>query len=115
MSAVRTRIMYIQRGREPGRIGRVRLSKSGRTLFYRGLTLEPLGGRGYKANYIDRAAGEDYWISGPRGDGQDTLYPGVVAIDDDVREEYWRDIRQQSCTQHEAFRSLGVHAKHATR
>jgi hypothetical protein len=27
MSATKTRIMYIERGREPGRIGRVRLSK----------------------------------------------------------------------------------------
>jgi hypothetical protein len=34
MSAAKTRLMYIQRGRAPGRIGRVRLSKTGRTTFY---------------------------------------------------------------------------------
>jgi hypothetical protein len=54
MSAVKTRIMYIQRGRTPGRIGRVRLSKSGSTLFYGDVELTSLGGRGYKSNYIDR-------------------------------------------------------------
>jgi len=113
MSVPRTRIMYIQRGREPGRIGRVRLSKSGRTLFYGELVLEPISG-GYKANFIDRAAGEYYWVSGPRADGQDTLYPGVVEIDGDVREEYWRVVRHQPRGAN-AFHSLGVHAKHATR
>ena len=37
-----------------------------------------------------------YWISGPRKDGQDRLYPQStqpVEIDEDVREEYWRTIR----------------------
>lgn len=116
MSATKTRIMYIQRGRAPGRIGRVRLSKTGRTLYYRDLELESLDGRGYKANYFHRETGDEYWVSGPRKDGQDTLYPGLVEIDDDVREEYWRDVRKQATSTSEtSFRSRGVHAKHATR
>src|SRR5688500_1487900 len=93
MSATKTRIMYIQRGLAPGRIGRVRLSKTGKTLFYGDVELVSLGGRGYKANYIDVASGAKYWVSGPRNDGQDTLYPGRVEIDDDVRAEYWRTTR----------------------
>src|SRR5678816_1683906 len=96
MSAVKTRIMYIQQGRPAGRIGRVRLSKTGRTLYYGELVLESLAGRGYKANYIDLATNETYWVSGPRKDGQDTLYPDVVEIDDEVIGEYWRDVRGQS-------------------
>jgi len=44
-----------------------------------------VAGRGSKANYIDLATNETYWISGPRKDGQDTLYPGLVEIDDDVK------------------------------
>lgn len=32
---MKTRVMYIQRGRKARRIGRVRLSKTGRTLYYR--------------------------------------------------------------------------------
>lgn len=116
MSAVKTRIMYIQRGRTPGRIGRVRLSKTGRTIFYGDVELASLSGRGYKANYIDLATNEEYWVSGPRKDGQDTLYPGRVDIDDDVREEYWREVRQQpSNIDATSFRSLGVHGSHATR
>ena len=116
MSAVKTRIMYIQRGAAPGRIGRVRLSKSGRTIFYGEVELESLGGRGYKANYIDRATNEEYWISGPRKDGQDTLYPGRVDIDDDVREDYWREVRgMPSNVAATSYRSVGVHGKHATR
>lgn len=116
MSAVKTRIMYIQRGAAPGRIGRVRLSKTGRTIFYGDLELESLGGRGSKANYIDRATDEEYWVSGPRKDGQDTLYPGRVVIDEDVREEYWREVRgTPSNVDATSYRSVGVHGKHATR
>jgi hypothetical protein len=115
MSAVKTRIVYIQQGLQAGRIGRVRLSKTGRTLFYGELTLESLAGRGYKANYIDLATNETYWVSGPRKNGQDTLYPGLVEIDDDVIEEYWRDVRGEPERRDRSFRSSGVHGTHATR
>ena len=32
-------------------------------------------------------------MSGPKKDGSDKLYGGVVEIDDDAREEYWTAIR----------------------
>ena len=76
-------------------IGRVTYSKTGKTVYYRGRSLQTLSGRGYKANYFDVETGERYWISGPRKDGQDTLYPGVVQVDEDVREEYWLQIRNR--------------------
>lgn len=115
MSAVKTRVMYIQRGLNAGRIGRVRSSKTGRTLYYGDVVLESLARRGYKANFIDLATKDMYWVSGPRKDGQDTLYPGVVEIDESVIEEYWRDIRSEPGRHDKTFRSTGVHAKHATR
>jgi hypothetical protein len=117
MSATKTCIMYIQRGWEPGRIGRVRLSKTGRTLRYGDLELESLRNGGYKASHLDAANRRDtYWVSGPRKDGQDTLYPGVVEIDPDVRDEYWRTIRDlPDHATASSFRSLGVHGRHATR
>lgn len=115
MSAPKTRIMYIQRGWSPGRIGRVRFSKTLRTVYYRELVLESLAGRGYKANFIDLETRDRYWISGPRQDGQDTLYPGLVEIDHDVIAEYWRAIRHRPDVRDPSFRSLGVHGNHATR
>lgn len=97
--AHRTRIMYIENKTElngKGRIGRVTFSKTGKTVYYGGQTFEPIKGGGYKSNYYDVETGEEYWISGPKKRGADRLYgqPGV-AIDADVREEYWTVIRCQ--------------------
>lgn len=77
------------------RIGRVRLSKTGRTLYYGGLELRNLDGAGYKSNHVDLATGHHYWVSGPRKDGADRLYGErlPVEIDEDVRTEYWTKIR----------------------
>jgi hypothetical protein len=99
MSTAKTRIMYIEwKGgglNGPARIGRVTFSKSGRSVHYKGRTFLKVG-NGYKYNHIDMENGERYWISGPRRDGDDRLYGSStwpVAIDDDVRDEYWRRIR----------------------
>jgi hypothetical protein len=107
--------MYIQRGLAAGRIGRVRLSKTGRRLYYGELALQSLAGRGYKANYFDVATGEPYWVSGARKDGQDTLYPGRVDIDEDVVVEYWRDVRGEPAQRATSFRPVGIHGSHAVR
>jgi hypothetical protein len=103
MSARKTRIMYIEdKSGElngPARIGRVTLSKSGQSLHYDGRHFQSLKGRGFKANYFDAETGARYWISGPRKDGDDRLYPAStmpVVIDADVEDEYWRDIRGRS-------------------
>lgn len=71
-------------------------SKTGRTLYYRGLTFQSLKGAGFKSNYYAVETGESYWISGPKRRGGDALYGGgtPIAIDEEVREEYWRDIRR---------------------
>ncbi len=94
-------IMYIEckGGKLTGtaRIGRVTLSKTGRTLRYGGLTFQSLKGAGFKSNYYAVETGDDYWISGPKRRGGDRLYGSVlpIEIDEDVRAEYWRDIRSQ--------------------
>lgn len=101
------RIMYIEckAGDLAGsaRIGRVTHSKTGRTLYYSGLTFRSLRGAGFKSNYYAVETGEDYWISGPKRRGGDALYGSgsPIAIDDDVREEYWRVIRRQPERIHE--------------
>ncbi|TBO42088.1 hypothetical protein [Pedobacter kyonggii] len=40
---------------------------------------------------------EHYWISGCKKDGDDRLYGERIPIhiDEDVREEYWKDIRNR--------------------
>jgi hypothetical protein len=78
----------------PARIGRVRFLQTGRTLYYRGRSFQSLSGRGFKANYFDVATGEEFWISGCKKRGGDSLYGALVEIDDDVREEYWTTIRK---------------------
>jgi hypothetical protein len=99
MSAKKTRIVYIERkGLEisgPARIGRVTYSKSGQSVYYHGRRFHTLSGSGFKANYFDWETGEHYWISGCKKRGGDRLYPGTVEIDEDVREEYWCEIRRK--------------------
>ena len=96
---MKSRIMYIERKGDgisgPARIGRVMYSKSGKSLYYRGRMFQSLKGNGFKSNFFDAETGEHYWISGCKKDGTDRLYSGSVEIDDDVRDEYWRDIRKQ--------------------
>lgn len=98
------RIMYIElkddpdghNERGPAHIGRVTFSKSGRSMYYRGKRFQKLHGGGY-ANCYDVETGDEYWISGPKKNGQDRHWAGggPVEIDEDVREEYWTTIRKQ--------------------
>lgn len=41
----------------PGRIGRVRFSQTGKSIYYGGRTFQTLAGRGFKANYFDVETG----------------------------------------------------------
>ncbi len=90
----RSRILYVESKAEglegPAVIGRVYFSKSGKTLYYRGLRFQSLKGAGFKANYFELETGDHFWISGPRKDQQSRLYGGNagVTIDEDIREEY---------------------------
>jgi hypothetical protein len=94
------RIMYIENKAQSmngaARIGRVKLSKTGLTVYYDGKEFARSTNFA-KANYFDVATGEPYWISGPRKDGADRLYASnlPIYIDDDVREEYWCEIRDK--------------------
>lgn len=96
---MKPRIMYIESKAGgltgPARIGRVRFSKTGATLYYAGQSFQSLKGNGFKSNYFDEATGDHYWISGPCKDGRDALYPthSVPAVDADVHDEYWTKVR----------------------
>jgi len=74
--------------------------------------LQSLQGSGYKANYFNVESGMRYWISNCRKDGQDTLYPGIIEIDEDAREEYWLTIRNRpDMVKVSSFRSEGKYSK----
>ncbi len=107
-----TRIMYIENKRGglierrgqlvpvegqltgSARIGRVTYSKTRKSMYYQGLTFNRW--EGFKANYVCEQTGESYWISGPKKRGGDALYATNIAteIDEDVRNEYWTEIRK---------------------
>jgi hypothetical protein len=111
----RTRIMYIEyKGDgivDAAKIGRVTFSKTGKTLYYQGRRFASLAGRGFKANYVDEETGEEYWISGCKKDGTDALYSTSVEIDEDVREEYWTEIRNRpELTQTTSSKVPGKHS-----
>jgi len=81
----------------PARIGRVTFSKTGRSIYYKGKTFQSKKGSGFKSNYFEVETGDEYWISGPKRNGQDQLYATniPIEIDEDAREEYWSKIRVQ--------------------
>jgi hypothetical protein len=92
--------MYIEHRAPDGRvdyarIGRVSFSKTGRTAYYDAKSFRSTG----RAGYLEEASGEYYSISGCRRDGNDRggNNPGSfpIEIDDDVRREYWTEIRAQ--------------------
>ncbi len=95
-----TRIMYVEHkvagDSGSARICRVRFSKSGRTLYVGALQLQRCIGGGIRGNYFETSTGTEYWVSGPKRNGEDRHWAGSgkVQIDSDVAEEYWRDIRQ---------------------
>ncbi len=101
------RIMYIESKAEgldgSGRIGWVELSRSRRSYHYAGRTFHKVSG--YKYNCIETESGNPNWISGPKKNGEDKLYGGVVEIDEDAREEYWLKIRgKPECRDLRSFR-----------
>lgn len=102
MSRAKNRITYIEDKsgglNGPARIGMVTFSKTGRSVHYQGRLFQKVGS-GYKYNYIAEDNGDRFWISGPRKDGKDRLYPESslpVEIDDDVTVDYRRDIRKNT-------------------
>lgn len=85
------------------RIGRVHFSKTGRTLYYDGRELK--GGHG---TFHDVKTGEYFHIQRVRHDGMDRSEGRKrgsfrVMIDDDVREEYWREVRGEPNRRNERF------------
>jgi len=115
---MKDRIMYVEYKGDglagSAYISRVKFSQTGRSVYFRNRTLQKY--KGYKANHFDVETGDHYWISGPKKNGDDTLYPGRIQIDEDVREEYWLKIRNLPARVNESsFRSEGKYSKRRPR
>lgn len=76
----------------PAWIGRVLFSKTGQTVYYRGMTLQRIPGGGVSGYFQDVDTGNEYWVSGVKKNRQDRHWAGggPVEIDPDVRDEYLR-------------------------
>ena len=74
----------------PARIGWVTFSKTKRTIYYRGKSLQR--GNVIRGNHFDVDTGEEYWISGikQRGSNSHPAKPVEVSVDDDAIDEYHR-------------------------
>ena len=72
------------------RIGWVKFSKTGKSIYYRGRMLTKANG--VYGNFVDIESGDEYWISGikKRGSNVHRAESLAVHIDDDAREEYER-------------------------
>jgi len=63
------RLMYVENKEgdidgHPARIGWVRFSKSGRSIYYRDKVLKRMKGGGVSGNYYCEDTGEEYWKKG---------------------------------------------------
>lgn len=78
----------------PARIGFVAFSKTGVTIRHGGQSFRRIRGGGVWGNYADVETGDEYWISGPKRDGDDRLFGALpITIDENARETYWREVR----------------------
>ncbi len=79
------RLMYVENkdgdiDGVPARIGWVELSKTGKTIYYRGRELLSIGGRGIRGNFIDAATPEEFWVSGVKQRGSNTHWAENVSV-----------------------------------
>ncbi len=76
----------------PAWIGRVKLSRSGQTVYFNGKALKRAGGSLPGGNHFDLETREIYWVSGVKRDGQDRHWAGSgkITIEADAVQEYLR-------------------------
>ena len=60
----------------PAWIGKVKYSKSGKTIYFNGLTLKSCKGQGIGANYYDLKTGLEFWVSGIKKKGWNRHWAG---------------------------------------
>ena len=78
----------------PAWIARVRLSQSGRTVYFNGKALARSSGGGIEGNHFDIRTTEEYWVSGVKKNGLDRHWAGsgTIAIEASAVADYLREI-----------------------
>ena len=78
----------------PAWIARVKLSRSGNTVYFNGKALKRANGGGTSGNHFDIENGDEYWVSGVKKDGGDRHWAGSgkVVIETSAVPEYLRVI-----------------------
>ncbi len=97
----KSRLMYVENknGEIDGhraRIGWVTFSKTGCSVYYRGLTLRKVRGGGVRGNFKNDATEEEFWISGVKQRGSNAHWAERavgIHVDEDAVEAY-RSVRQ---------------------
>jgi hypothetical protein len=76
----------------PAWIARVKVSKSGRTIYFNGKALKRAAGGGISGNHFDIQTGQEYWVSGVKKRGLDRHWAGsgIVSIEAAAVSEYLR-------------------------
>jgi hypothetical protein len=64
----------------PAWIARVKVSKSGRTVYFNGRALKRIEGGGVGGNHIDLDSGDEYWVSGVSKRGVNRHWAGSGTI-----------------------------------
>jgi hypothetical protein len=74
----------------PAWIARVKVSKSGRTVYFNGRALKRIDGGGISGNHFDLESGDEYWVSGikKRGVNRHWAGSGVIMIEASAVPEY---------------------------
>ena len=69
-----------QSDKGPSWIGFAERSTSGKTVYFNDQAFQSCKGRGVGANYFDPESGEEYWISGVKGDLSERHWAGSGAV-----------------------------------
>lgn len=83
-----------QNDRGPAWIARVKVSRSGNTVYFDGKALKR--GGAISGNHIDLETGEEYWVSGVKKDGTDRHWAGSgkISIEKSAVAEYLKEVGQ---------------------
>ena len=87
--------MYVENKSKAGdrgeaRIGWVTFSKTGRSIYYRGMRFQRLKGGGVSGNFFDSETGDEYWISGVKKSATNRHWAGggEIQVNEDAQSEY---------------------------